>query len=1398
MASSKVAGTLSTKIKMDTTEAQKSIKELNNDISSTVSILKQQEQEFKNSGDATSALETKITRLKETQNGYYEKLKLLKQAQNDVKDRLGESSTEYQKYQTQINNTITVISRYDNQINKAEKSLEYYDSGLAKLRQSYSEQQRVSQSLVEKLKAEGNTYQAQQEELKQSKNALSNLQEQYQVQEKELTNIKSKLSSVSSEYSQARTKLNELAQSQGKSSNEYKEQQQVLQKLKNSMDSVNSEINTQTIRLNKTATEMANTKSKANNLNEELSKKHPNFLSKVREHLTTADNKTNKLSLSTAKLFAANTLSNGLSAALSALGTKLGDLISQGNEYLDYQQKMNATWLTLTGNASKGDAMVKTINDLATASQNSTQMVDGLAKQFYAVTQNKDKTMELSKSVLTLQDAFGASDDAVQNFAQQYSQMVANGKASAQDFLSFTNVFPQLKQQLLDYEKSITHNSQMTTKDLNDMISQGKISAETMNTVLVDMANKYQDATNNFTNTIPGLKRTIDSQMPKLVAAIEKPFYNMKNPILGSLSKAITDPAITQEISKLGKTLSTALNDVMTAFGGDGNKFDGVKTLKDILEKLQSAVKTFASTIVTHKKDIKDFLSTISTASVASWKVFAETLKILLPVIKNLANAAAEHPKIFASLTTAIVASTTAVKLFRTPLSLIVTTFGTVSSAIKKTKEHTDTFKTAFSKVKGIISPVTNVLKNIASVLANKLVKGLTNVISFAGKFLNIFKTIGAFMLTNPLGLLITGISAVAIGLVELYKHSATFRKFCHELADKFSELGKSISKMAGKIVDWIKDMVKGIKKKFDDFKEACSNIGKKFGEFRDDLKEKANNIKEKVSDKWNDLKDATKDKFNNIKDTAKDKFNTMKDNLTETSNNIKTNVKDKFEDMKEKVKNKVKDLKEKNGATFGSMYSDLKEKTKDGLSKITGKWSDMWKDLKDGAKNAAKSVGNAVVDIVNNVIKKINSMIKKVQEGINWVLEKFGADKVKFGTIAEVKKFATGGTVGGSGGTMALVNDAPGSNYREMFATPDGKLGMFPKERNFMTWLPEGTQVLNGEKSKDLADMMGIPQFKDGTDNQNIFEKMFDKAWDLAKNVANIIAHPIKFLENTFSKYINISGKGFVGDVIKKAPSYFAKAGMNWVKKLATDWKKKQESSSSNGSGAVELKNGAELTEIIKKALESNGLPTTDAYVNAWLKQVQTESGGNAKAVQGNLGDVNNASGDLAKGLLQTISATFNAYKFAGHDDIFNAYDNALAAINYAKHRYGAEGMLQVIGHGHGYANGGFISQEQLAMVGEGNRPEVVIPLSSEKQGRALSLLTQTVNKMNRNAGNNTVVTTDNGSLEAKLDTMIGLLSQLITTNSNGFAKQSNGINTQGLYNQMYRDQTINNYQAF
>lgn len=182
-----------------------------------------------------------------------------------------------------------------------------------------------------------------------------------------------------------------------------------------------------------------------------------------------------------------------------------------------------------------------------------------------------------------------------------------------------------------------------------------------------------------------------------------------------------------------------------------------------------------------------------------------------------------------------------------------------------------------------------------------------------------------------------------------------------------------------------------------------------------------------------------------------------------------------------------------------------------------------------------------------------------------------------------------------------------------------------------------------------------------------------------------------------------------------------------------------------------------------VKKALSQLGLSTAPDMIQRVLRQIQTESGGNPRAMGGNDGL---ADGN-ATGLMQVKPGTFAANMLPGHGNIMNGYDNILAGLNYARKRYG-DG-LSFLGNGHGYANGGLITKHQIAEIGENNQPEMIIPLDGMKSSRGFELLGKTAVAMAARDGQQTAMN-DTGvkDLESKFDTMISLLAQLVAGQSN------------------------------
>jgi len=130
--------------------------------------------------------------------------------------------------------------------------------------------------------------------------------------------------------------------------------------------------------------------------------------------------------------------------------------------------------------------------------------------------------------------------------------------------------------------------------------------------------------------------------------------------------------------------------------------------------------------------------------------------------------------------------------------------------------------------------------------------------------------------------------------------------------------------------------------------------------------------------------------------------------------------------------------------------------------------------------------------------------------------------------------------------------------------------------------------------------------------------------------------------------------------------------------------------SSAPGGKYTGAVPTGSSITRWAPLVLAVLGeLGLSGGLVGKVLTQIGTESGGDPNATQGNIGDVNNASGDLARGLLQVIGTTFRAnagpYLSLGQ---YNPHASVYAGLHYAEGAYGPD--LSFLGQGHGYALGG------------------------------------------------------------------------------------------------------------
>ena len=740
------------------------------------------------------------------------------------------------------------------------------------------------------------------------------------------------------------------------------------------------------------------------------------------------------------------------------------------------------------------------------------------------------------------------------------------------------------------------------------------------------------------------------------------------------------------------------------------------------------------------------------------------------------------------------------------------------------------------------------------------LAKGFANVAVFAAKTIGVLakhqgivKTLGATILTlvttlklaqaglvafriatttalGPIGLAITAIVGISTALVQLYKHNKKFRNFINGIA-KFAKSGlkkvgsffkntfKQISKSQEQSNREQAKANKQAEKNWRNFTNSLSRNWKSYWRNRDKEQRQNekrnqqywNNVRKSASRGWKNMESSTRAGvnkvsrwYNNLNNSTSRIIRNMYRQHPKTFQSMYKVIQDRtktwhdlvtghWSQLKDDTGRLAKDQSRANKDIFEDMYSAINKKTGGWLGKVVDSWKDHMSQIGDAISNGKKKAGAAMADLANGVLKPFKTLIDDIQSGINWVLDKIGASKLGGSWSAAIPTFATG-TAGNPDGlkksTIGMVNDGSGSHWRELYSYK-GQIGAFPNKRNFITFLPKGMSILNGEDSHKFMSAIGLPRFANGVGS--FFDSLEKGAADAGDFIDKVIEHPVQALEDIFKKFIKVSTPiKFATNLITSVPAYVAKQAGNWIKKQF------EELADPGGSGVERWR------PYVIKALAM--LHLSSSLVGKVLRQIQTESGGNPKA----MGGTDGLADGHAMGLMQVKPGTFAANKLPGHGNIWNGFDNLLAGLNYARKRYGDS--LSFLGQGHGYANGGLVNVESLAHVAEGNRPEMIIPLTASKRGRAYQLLSEVMAQFKHEDGpaqptrdDQSISQKEFRSLESKLDQLISGVQQLVQVGQQQINATINSGNKFGMkanrsaaYTVMARDQRLNDFMSY
>lgn len=1461
----KVQAKMATEVALDLVQASTAIKNLTSAVSSSTSAWKAQEAYLRSVGDSAGAARAKYTGLGEAMDAQRRKIEALQDKQRSMTSMTSESAAKYLKLKRQIDATQEAMSKLDTSTEAgkaAEKSMQatieeltaqqsklkvgtvdsarqylnfgkqidlakaklasmaaqqqraaqqmaVEDSGVKKLSSSMRVQEGLVSATVERLKAQGQSYQALQTSLNGARQKLSSLTE---IQRREialLDQTKQRFGENSEQYARNATRVQELG------------------------------------------TKIQETRQRISELNEQMRRTPSGWLGKVSSRLDSIQGKADRVSTSFGRIFGATAAANMFTGALANVQGRLVDLVKAGADYNVEQNKMNATWSTLTGSAKKAGPMVDSINKMSQATGQSVDIVNELEQGFYHLHSSKSQADSLTSSMLNMADAVGLSGDQIKAVEQDMVHGMATGKITQGELNQIGQYFPMI-------DEAMAKHFHTSVAGMRQMAKAGKITSKDLQEVFTSLGNgKYKEAADNMMNSYFGVFRTIRARTPQLIGDITKPFMSISNPFLKSVRNWVNDKSTDAEFTRLGNQMARSMNQIISAFGG--SNINSTKLMDNAIRGLTDGVRRFGDIVASHHTQIANFFKAFKAGSAAQAKLFAAVFvdlsKVMLPVLDTMAR----FPKTSAALITSFLLASRAVRTLQAGIKGLETlkiasqAIGNFSNRVKRipnrhvTKMQVDGASST-RDLQNFSRRVDRIPKAKTTTLHANTSQAVTNVTrvgtasrTAATLSRTSFSIIGTSAKIASTGLSLIGGPAGAIMLVIqgfqlLYQHSAKFRKFTNGIVN-------SAKSMAGKVGRWFgnfaKNAGKNITSTVKSWQRGWKNMNKQSQRstqqemrYHQRLAKEAqrqhtrmwNSTKKEAVRGWSQLNQraargvqqqirqhqqmakreqalhnrmwaTTKKSFisgwNGLRTSTKNgvaringHFDNMKQTVTkhahEAMQNAGNHFKNGYNDIKaqsgnwrdkmaglwgnakDKIGGLADNIRSDSTNKFSDMHSKLNDLTNGGLGKMEDAWHNRLESIAGVISSSGKHIWQQFVDLLTTLAKPFKDLINDIVEGINWVLDHVGGDGKLVKFEFSFGSYATGTPDGGIlHDQVALLNDGNGPHYQEMVhRASTGETFMLPAKRNMLFPLQKGDEVLDGERSHKLATMMQMPI----PHANGAIGDFFSGLWNGAKELEDIAEDALKdvvgFGKSLFTHFIaNVTPKSTdsLNSGLKfNLPGFFAEHLKNWLKKQLDDI---HSADSPAGTMSKEA-----FAKAARRAAQSLGQSISSGDIDHLYWQAFTESSVNP-AQNGGYDDHDGTG--LPIGLFQFKRSTWNAAVRAmggKHNNIHSAVDQIAAVL--ADRTWRSDFPPIGVKRGwtpHGYANGGIATEPSI--FGEAGA-EMAIPLDTMKSTRAWQLMKQVVDYYAGSSNQSTQVVnqTDLTPLEKRFDAALAQNQQLIS----------------------------------